>query len=87
MKTPWMKACALAGLCWLTWASPVIAAAPWVTGYLPGYTQDGAGNAAYMDDADWEMLTHVVHFASEINPSTGTLTRATAYKFALKQYS
>lgn len=74
MKTPWMKACALAGLCWLTWASPAIAAAPWVTGYLPGYTQDGAGNAAYMDDADWEMLTHVVHFASEINPSTGTLT-------------
>jgi chitinase len=45
----------------------VLFAAPWVTGYLPGYTQTGAGEADYMQAADWEVLTHVVHFSATLN--------------------
>jgi GH18 family chitinase len=47
-------------------------AKPWVTGYLPGYTQDSSGNAPYMEDADWSMLTHVIHFGAGLN-GDGTL--------------
>lgn len=56
----------------LVFAYSQLQAAPWVTGYLPGYTQDGSGNATYMEDADWDMLTHVVHFSSTLNED-GTL--------------
>jgi chitinase len=69
MNNNWMKAGVFAALCLLPWMAQ---AKPWVTGYLPGYTQDGSGNAVYMDDADWGMLTHLVHFAAEMNVD-GTL--------------
>ncbi len=65
MKQAWLDIVGVAGLCLL----PVTAfAKPWVTGYLPGYTQDAAGNAPYMEEADWNMLTHVVHFAAMLQP-------------------
>ncbi|WP_028487728.1 glycoside hydrolase family 18 protein [Thiothrix lacustris] len=40
---------------------------PWVTGYLPGYEQSTSGSFGFMDDDDWNMLTHAVHFASRVN--------------------
>nr|CAA6830128.1 MAG: Unknown protein [uncultured Thiotrichaceae bacterium] len=59
-------------------------AAPWVTGYLPGYTQDSSGNVAYMEDADWDMLTHLVHFSATLN-SDGSLNDSSNQVTAVKR--
>ena len=33
----------------------------WVTGYLPGYTQDWNGAIPYLRSIDWQTMTHVIH--------------------------
>lgn len=45
---------------------------PWVTGYLPAYEQSSDGSIAFMDEDDWKMVTHIVHFAAHLN-SNGSL--------------
>lgn len=47
-------------------------AKPWVTGYLPGDWQEGNGNIGILTEDEWDVLTHVVHFAAGIN-SDGSL--------------
>jgi len=65
-------------------ASSSLLQAGWVTGYLPGYTQTGAGDVPYMEQADWEMLTHVVHFSATLNED-GTLNDAENQVDAVKR--
>ncbi len=51
--------------------APAYNAQPWVTGYLPAYHHNGR-DIAFMDDADYGMLSHIAHAAAMPRPD-GTL--------------
>lgn len=43
----------------------------WVTGYVPGYEQTPNGDIPYMDDAQWQLITHAIHNSAIVKADGG----------------